>query len=325
VRQYFAENPPRDGYDGNDCICHIVDREFKVTLKDGPLGTVFAQQHKIVAYFKKSNKANNYLREVQERRLKENPSYFQDRAEALGWNAADSWVGLGGGPPSTKPLKYKISMPVRWWSDIDETTRFVLLEECGDEAISRVRKDLKKKGKMDKRDMLKLPDRDKEALRRSVPVLYPIKVCIKELEGTFSFFSCVILWLSLRSGELYPTYPRIVQWLVQTIKDMQAAVERCVEKLNEDAYIAALLHIGIRDTFFSNAQSATYWARLEEIFRYLTFPFIEISVLSVLTVCLLVLREESEMMASPQQSLEPSLKRRRANSRSLPRSFTKKS
>lgn len=299
MRQYFAENPPRDGYDGNDCICHIVDREFKVSLKDGPLGTVFAQQHKIVAYFKKSNKANNYLREVQERRLKENPSYFQDRVEALGWNAADSWVEV---PASTKPLKYKISMPVRWWSDIDETTRFVLLEECGDEAISRVRKDLKKKGKMDKRDMLKLPDRDKEALRRSVPVLYPIKVCIKELEGTFRLFSYVILWLSLRSGELYPTYPRIVQWLVllrehfrealraeeaipnfnarlvQTIKDMQAAVERCVEKLNEDAYIAALLHIGIRDTFFTNAQSATYWARLEEIFRYLTFPFIEISV-----------------------------------------------
>lgn len=93
-------------------------------------------------------------------------------------------------------------------------------------------------------------------------------------------------------GEKYPTYPRIVQWLVvlrehfrealraeeaipnfnarllQTIKDMQAAVERCIEKLNEDAYIAALLHIGIRDTFFTPAQSETYWARLEELFRY---------------------------------------------------------
>jgi hypothetical protein len=184
VRQYFAEAPPRPNYDGNDCICHIVDREFKTTLQSSPLAPVFAQQHKIVAYFKKSNKANNYLMEAQMNRLEQNASYFQDRAEALGWNSADSWVEI---PSSKKPLKFKISMPVRWWSDIDEVTRFILLEEVGSEAISRVRKDLKKKGKLDKRDMLKLPDRDREALRRSVSALFPVKVCIKELEGPFLF------------------------------------------------------------------------------------------------------------------------------------------
>ena len=100
-------------------------------------------------------------------------------------------------------------------------------------------------------------------------------------------------------GEKYPTYPRIVQWLivlkdhfrealrageatpnhnarlVDTIKDMQAAVNRCIDKLNEDAYIAALLHVGIRDTFFSPAETAKYWARLEELYRY-SFRFSQV-------------------------------------------------
>jgi hypothetical protein len=81
-------------------------------------------------------------------------------------------------------------MPVRWWSDIDQDTRFVLLEESFKAAASIVRQKLKKKGgekNLAKRALLKFPDRDWEAMRNSVPILYPIKIAIKELEGANYF------------------------------------------------------------------------------------------------------------------------------------------
>lgn len=49
---------------------------------------------------------------------------------------------------------------------------------------------------------------------------------------------------------------------------MIAATARCKEKLNDDAFIAALLHVGIRDTFFDRAESTQYWALLESLYRY---------------------------------------------------------
>lgn len=93
-------------------------------------------------------------------------------------------------------------------------------------------------------------------------------------------------------GEFYSTYPKIVKWLcilkehlreslvaeensphfservVQVIKDLKGAVDRCFEKLNEDAFIAGLLDISLRDTFFSRADSQRYWDRLEELYKY---------------------------------------------------------
>lgn len=48
---------------------------------------------------------------------------------------------------------------------------------------------------------------------------------------------------------------------------MIAATARCREKLNDDAFIAALFHIGIRDTFFTREESARYWLLLEELYR----------------------------------------------------------
>ena len=99
------------------------------------------------------------------------------------------------------------------------------------------------------------------------------------------------MYLTSFQGEKYPTYPRIVKWLVildahfkeaqrgeentpnfnqrivQMCKDMVEATARCVAKLNEDAYIAALLHIGIRDTFFSRPDCDKYWGILESLYR----------------------------------------------------------
>jgi hypothetical protein len=93
-------------------------------------------------------------------------------------------------------------------------------------------------------------------------------------------------------GEKYPTYPKIVKHLVllkehfrdcmrveqalpnfntrvvDTCKQLIEAVDNCVERLNDDAYIAALLHIGIRDTFFTLTESGKYWALLETLYRY---------------------------------------------------------
>jgi hypothetical protein len=47
---------------------------------------------------------------------------------------------------------------------------------------------------------------------------------------------------------------------------MIAATARCREKLNDDAFIAALFHIGIRDTFFTREESARYWLLLGELY-----------------------------------------------------------
>lgn len=194
VRQFFEPGPPRALYDGNDCICHVMDREFKVALKDGPLGPLFAQQHKIVAYFKKSNKAANYLQQAQLDKLRDNSQYFAERIAALGWDAGDSWLDV---KPSNKPLKVKISMPVRWWSDVDQNTRYILIEEPIMEAQSKIRKDLKKKAnKEEKREMLKFRERDLEALRKAVPILYPVKLAIKELEGNIYLYFLSILFSS---------------------------------------------------------------------------------------------------------------------------------
>jgi hypothetical protein len=291
VLQFFAGNPPRADYDGNDCVCHIMDREFKKALHSSPLGAIIEQQHKIVAYFKKSNKAANFLKEEQQSLLSANANYFSERLEALGWNAEGSWVQL---TASKKPLKLIISMIVRWWSDIDQNTRFILLEEPLASAISKLRKELKKKGgekKQAKREMLKILDRDMDALRKAVPILYPIKLAIKELEGNYSF-SIGLFGLIFVSGEKYPTYPRIVKWLavldahfkeakrveedtpgfnarvVSVCQALIAVVATCYEKLNDDAFIAALFHIGIRDTFFTRAQSSKYWEILEDLYRF---------------------------------------------------------
>jgi hypothetical protein len=103
-----------------------------------------------------------------------------------------------------------------------------------------------------------------------------------------------ILFLSAEFdlGEKYPTYPKIVKWivildshfreclraeearpnnsarLVNLCKDLITTVSTIKSKLNEDAYIAALLHMGIRDTFFTAEERAQFWSRLEGLYRY---------------------------------------------------------
>ncbi len=101
----------------------------------------------------------------------------------------------------------------------------------------------------------------------------------------------------MQIGELYVTYPLIVKWLavlkehlriaqqtesstpnfservVQVCKDLKLAVDRCYEKLNEDAFIAALLDISVRDTFFTQGESDQYWKRLQELYEYIFLSF----------------------------------------------------
>jgi hypothetical protein len=89
----------------------------------------------------------------------------------------------------SKPLKPIMSMPVRWWSDIDQGVRYILIEEPITAAASKLRKELKKKANKDeKREMLKFRDRDLEALRKAASILYPIKLSIKELEGISYYY-----------------------------------------------------------------------------------------------------------------------------------------
>jgi hypothetical protein len=180
TRQYYTEAPPRAGYDGNDCICHILDREFKTTLQKGPLAEVFELEHKVAAYFKKSSTAGKIFNDIQKDQFEKNPNYFTERATSLGWNNGASWVQL---PISNKPLKPILSMPVRWWSDIDENTRFALQVECYEEALPRVRRELRKKGKAAKADALEFDERELTHLTRLPGYLYPVKLAIKELEG----------------------------------------------------------------------------------------------------------------------------------------------
>lgn len=288
VRQFYADTPPRPGYDGNDCICHVLDREVKETLKNGALGPLFEQQHKAIVYFKKSTKAGKELLEQQQKRLDSDPNYFMHRLETLGWNNPDSWVKV---PIPTKPLKPLLGVATRWWSEIDENIRWILLEEPWLDAIATVRRNLKKKNKIAKAALLKFKERDLEALKKMVSILHPFKDAIKELEGTTT---AVIFNTKRFLGEKYPTYPRIVKWLailrehlreqlrqeegshhfsdrvVQVIKDLRGAIDRCFEKLNDDAYLAALLHPGIRDTFFVD-DAAHYWDALEIEYRYVFF------------------------------------------------------
>lgn len=197
VRQFFSEQPPRPEYDGNDCICHILDRDFKLTLKNGPLAELFAKQHEVMAYLKKSTKAWKIVKDVQNEKLRENPNYFSERATSLGWNQDGSWIQI---PISNKPLKPILSMLVRWWTDIDENVRFSLSSECYAEALPRIQRELRKKGKNQKAEKLEFDEREMTHLSRVASYLYPIKLSIQELEGTsffvpYSFFNLLFLIL----------------------------------------------------------------------------------------------------------------------------------
>jgi hypothetical protein len=103
--------------------------------------------------------------------------------EELGWNSQEDLIKV---PTSQKPLKVVIAMEVRWWSDIDQDTRYILLEEFIKPSLKSIRDEMKKKAdKAEKREMLKISDRDMDTLRKMVPILYPVKKAIKELEGPF--------------------------------------------------------------------------------------------------------------------------------------------
>lgn len=92
VRQWFAPNPPRVEYDGNDCICHILDRLTKTAISSSELGPVLEKFHKAIAYFKKSTKASKALIDEQKALLRVDPNYFQVRLTELNWNLATSWI-----------------------------------------------------------------------------------------------------------------------------------------------------------------------------------------------------------------------------------------
>lgn len=291
VRQFYLIDPPRPDYDGNDCVCHVMDREFKKTLEKGALGELLAFEHRVAVYFKKSSTAGKILNDCQREKLEVNANYFSERAQSLGWNQAGAWLQL---PISNKPLRPILSMPVRWWSGVDENVRFSLQVECYEEAIPRVQRELRRKSKHAKAEALDCEERDLAHLVRLPPYLYPIKLAIKELEGPFiyyyTYFSAGLTRKKL--GEKYPTYPKIVKWvavlrehfreairferalpnfserIVSALKELAECVERISEKLNEDAFIAALLHIGIRDTFFPDQESTDrYWTRLEQLYK----------------------------------------------------------
>lgn len=190
VRQFYDTAPPWQEYEGNNCVCHVLDREVKTTLADGVLGPLFSLEHKIVAYFKKSNKAGRALHDQQLALLTANPNYWQERLDSLGWNAPTSIIFVTKPKRTLKPI---LSVPVRWWSQIDENVRFILLEEAFVAAIALVRADLKKRGKKEKADLVKIKERDLLALRKMAAVTFPIKSAIKELEGTSTFYYAIYL------------------------------------------------------------------------------------------------------------------------------------
>lgn len=148
-------------------------------MANGILGPLFKQVDKTVAYFKKSTKAAKALHDQQIEHMK-TENYWQTRIDELGWNREESTVHI---PVPQKPLKPVLAMKVRWWSGIDRDTRFVLINEPWMQAIALVRADLKKRSKKEKAALLKFADRDILALTKLVPILYPFKSAIKELEG----------------------------------------------------------------------------------------------------------------------------------------------
>lgn len=247
------------GKEGIACKAHGLDNLMKKCIEESDIAPLLKRQTKAVKFIRKSNNANRILREHQVTLHDEDPNPFDAYHRSLGWD-----------PYPHNPLRLSIAGKTRWWSSKKQNKRWLRLKPALVPTLEALMEsdDIKPQKKLN----FEYSTSDWKVFEQIDDIFDPFKKAIKELEGekypTLSLVTMHIFSLHTFILNRHAALQSNSEWssrIRNLLKLLKEGLEKMIEELPEEAYIASLLDPRFLDTFIPPHARQRWWNRLQEL------------------------------------------------------------